>query len=140
MIDSSVGAKVRGLFKPISFHINQYREISFYDHVLTPIELSGSVAKASDSDILDTAEGYLKSLAEPVRQNRFVEYVSDKVVGKAGKERVRKLIVQCSVLKGSDMPLGTRFVYTVGDKNIHLYELPKYDAEDRENIQKDLWP
>jgi len=124
MIDSSVGAKVRGLFRPFSFHINQYREISFYDEVKTPIELSNTVSRAADSDILDVTAEYLALMAEPVRQNRLVEFVKDKVQGTAGKERVRKLIVQGSVKKDSHMPLGTRFVYTVGDKNIHLYELP----------------
>lgn len=124
MIDPSVGAKVRGLFKPFSFHINQYREISFYDQVKTPIELSNAVSRATDSEILDVTAEYLTSMAEPVRQNRLIEYVCAKVQGSAGVNRVRKLIVQCTVKKGEHQPLGTRFVYTVGDRNIHFYEMP----------------
>jgi KaiC/GvpD/RAD55 family RecA-like ATPase len=135
MVDSSVGAKVRGLFKPFSFHINKCREISFYDQVKTPIELSDISSPPTDADILDTAAEYLGLMAEPVRQNRLVEYVRDKVEGSAGINRVRKLIVQGAVKKGDHRPLGTRFVYTVGERNIHLYELP----EGQDNAQRQIW-
>ena len=122
--DTAVGAKVRGLFKPVSFHINRYREISFYDHVKTPIELSNTVCKATDGEILDVASEYLKTLKEPIRQNKLIEFVCAKIEGEAGINKVRKSIVQASVKKGDSRPLGTRFVYTIGDKNVHLYEMP----------------
>ena len=68
---------------------------------------------------------YLRFRNEPVLQKHLLQYVSDKVKGRVGEKRVRKLIVQCSVPAGDEMPLGTRFVFTIGDKNAHFYELPK---------------
>jgi hypothetical protein len=72
MIDTSIGAKVRGLFKPFSFHIDQYREITFYDKAFIPIDLMHpSEIKATDTEILDTATKYLSILKEPIRQNQL---------------------------------------------------------------------
>ena len=96
------------------------------------IDLSNTgVPKATKEDILGTAEAYLKSLGKPVIQNKLVEYTTDKVEGQAGKKRVRQLIVQRSVKQGDCEPSGTRFVYTVGEKNSHYYELPKETGQER---------
>ena len=125
VIDTDRGAKVRGLFKPFSFHINTSREISFYDKAKDLIDLSNTgVAKATDEDIIVVAEKYLKSRDEPVGQLQLVEYTMDKVDGQAGKRKVRETIVKRSVMIGDHQPFGTRFVFKVGDRNTHFYELP----------------
>jgi len=135
IVDSDKGAKVRGLFKPFSFNIDKYRKISFYDDALNLIDLSNTgTPKATDDAILTTAEEYLKSRGEPIPQAHLVEYTMDKVEGQAGKKRVREIIVQRSIEEGAHEPSGTRFIYTVGERNSHLYELPKEDIK-----QGKLW-
>jgi hypothetical protein len=131
MIDSSVGAKVRGLFKPFSFHIDQYRDVTFYDKAFIPIDLMHpSEIKATDSEILDTTEKYLSESNEPVKITPLIEYVQAKIEGEAGIKKIRKTIIQNSILKNDYLPKGTRFVYTVGAKNAHLYELPKFQKQE----------
>jgi hypothetical protein len=130
MIDASIGAKVRGLFQPFSFHIDKYRDITFYDQALTPIELMNQFEmKATDTEILETATEYLSKLKEPIRQNQFIEYVRAKIEGEAGINRIRKIIIRNSILKGDPQPAGTKFIYSVGDKNVHLYELLKIEKQ-----------
>lgn len=126
VVDTDRGAKVRGLFKSFSFNISESREITFYDNVIPLLDLSNTgVRKATDEDILDVAEAYLKSRREPVGQAHLVQYTMDKVEGQAGKQRVREIIVKRAMLKGDEKRLGTRFLYTVGKNNSHLYELPE---------------
>ncbi len=132
VVDSDRGAKVRGIFKPFSFHINQQREITLYDKALTLIDLSNtSTPKASDEEIIVVAEQYIKSCTEPVAQLQLVQYVVDKVEGQAGLQRVRKLLVQRAVKKGDYQLSGTRFIYTIGKKNAHLYDLPEEEKKQR---------
>ncbi len=135
IVDPGKGAKVRGLFKPFSFNIDKSRQITFHDRALKLIDLSNTgVPKASAGDILTITEEYLKSRGEPVGQAHLVQYTMDKVEGQAGKQRVREVIVKRSVQKGDYEPSGTRFVYTVGKRNIHMYELPKEEMR-----QRKLW-
>jgi|GEM_PF-1577658 len=128
--DPSRGAKVRGIFKPFSFHITPEREIQFYDSPLPVVDLSATTApKATDDEILTVATQYLEDREEPVTQAELIDYACDAVEGTAGKERVRKLIVKRSMLKDKfttqeEMPLGTRFVFTAGPRNKRLFELP----------------
>lgn len=135
VVDSDRGAKVRGLFKPFSFNVSPSREITFYKEALTLADSSNTgVPKATDDEILNTAEDYIKSCGKPVSQSQLVQYVVDKVEGLAGKNRVRKIIVKRSVQAGNTEPAGTRFLYTVGKRNSHSYELPKEVQE-----QRSLW-
>jgi hypothetical protein len=135
VVDSDKGAKVRGLFKPISFNIDKSRQIKFFDKPMNMIDLSNTgVLKATDGDILAAAEKYLKSRDESVPQKHLVEHVMDIIEGQAGKNRVRGVIAKRAVMEGDDEPFGTRFVYTVGDRNSHLYELPKEPPK-----QKEMW-
>ncbi len=124
MVDPAVGAKVRGLFKPFSFNIAQDRIVTFYSEVKTPIDLRDqNTIKATDLDILDTATNYLKQMKEPVSKTALAQHTSDMVAGQAGEKRVRKIISQHAVRKGTEQPLGTKFIYTLGKKNTHLYEV-----------------
>lgn len=128
--DSDRDAKVRGLFKPLSFNISPEREITFYDKALEVVDLSQTgTPKATDDEILTVAEQYLRDRDEPVTQVELVDYACDAVEGTAGKERVRKLIVKRAILKDKfttkeEMPLGIRFVFSAGQRNKRLYELP----------------
>jgi hypothetical protein len=85
--------------------------------------------KATDTEILETATEYLSKLKEPIRQNQFIEYVRAKIEGEAGINRIRKIIIRNSILKGDPQPAGTKFIYSVGDKNVHLYELLKIEKQ-----------
>lgn len=126
VVDSDKGAKVRGIFEPFSFNISPKREIIFHKKALKVVDLSNTrVANALDQDILEVAEQYLKSRNEPVKQSQLVEFTADKVEGQAGGGRVRKLIVKRSVKKGDNQSSGTRFMYEVGARNAHYYELIK---------------
>lgn len=128
--DPNKGAKVRGLFKPFSFNISPEREITFYDTPLQLIDFSQTgTPKATDEEILTVAEQYLKDRGEPIIQSELVDYACDAVEGTAGKERVRKLIVKRAMLKDKftskeEVPLGARFVFTAGERNKRLFELP----------------
>ncbi|MBV5327406.1 MAG: hypothetical protein JZU65_07185, partial [Chlorobium sp.] len=128
--DTDKGAKVRGVFKPFSFSISPEREVTFYEKALEAVDLSNTgTPKATDSEILDCAEQYLRDRGEPVVQSDLVEYTADRVEGQAGVERVRKLIVKRSVLKSNfttkkEMPFGARFLFEGGDRNKRLYQLP----------------
>jgi len=126
VVDSDKGAKVRGQFEPFSFHITKERDILLYDKPLDTIDRSNTgTAKATDEEIIEIAVGYVKSRATPVKQSQLVEYTSDMLAGKAGKNKVRSVIVQRAILKNEPIKLGTRLVYTVGKNNSHFYELPE---------------
>jgi len=135
--DNDHGAKVRGLFKPFSFNISTKREVTFYEKPLEMVDLSNTgTPKATDGEILDVAEQYLKDRGEPVPQPELVDYACDMVEGTAGKERVRKLIVKRAILKSTftvkeDLPFGIRFLFTTGAKNKRMYELPSNPPEQR---------
>ncbi len=132
VVDSDKGAKVRGLFKPISFNIDKARQITFLDNPLNMIDLSNTgVPKAMDGDIIAAAEKYLKGRGEPVSQKHLVQHVRDVIEGQAGENRVRGVIAKRAVMAGDYEPSGTRFIYTVGNKNAHLYELPKEAPKQR---------
>ena len=130
VVDPERNAKVRGIFEPFSFHISKTREIEMLDKVLMPIDLSGaSTQKATDEDILMAAEEYLKLRKEPVPQSTLVQQVVD-TVG-AGTKKVRGVIVRASTMKGENLKLGAKFVYTVGKRNAHFYELPAEEEKQR---------
>jgi len=122
VVDTDKGAKVRGIFKPFSFHISSAREITFYDKPLETIDRTATAsAKATDEEILTAVEDYLRSRGEPVLQFQLAEYIADMTM--AAIKRVKRLIVQNADPKGTKGS-HKRFVYTVGSKNAHRYELP----------------
>ncbi len=122
VVDTSKGAKVRGLFEPFSFNISTSREITFHKN---PLDLADNSAtsspKATDLEILETAKKYLAERDEPVGQSPLVQHVVD--MTKAGKNRVRGLIVRNSSQKDKPNSDDKMFAYTVGERNTHKYEL-----------------
>lgn len=126
VVDSDKGAKVRAVFEPFSFTISKDRKIAVLDKPIDTIDRSISgTAKASEEEIIQTAVDYLKKAPEPVKQSQLVDHTMDMLSGQAGKNKVRKVIVQSAVFKGEPLKLGTRLICTVGKKNSHFYELPE---------------
>lgn len=124
IVDPDKGAKVRGVFKPFSFNISSSREVTSYEKPLDLVDYSATATpKATDTEILDTAEEYLHSRGEPVSQHQLVNHTSDMTAAGAG--RVRRLIVQNSSAKDADQIDGKRFAYTIGKNNSHMYEMPE---------------
>ncbi|WP_136796193.1 AAA family ATPase [Desulfosediminicola ganghwensis] len=124
VVNPDKGAKVRGVFKPMSFHVSEAREVTFYDKPLETIDREATAApKATDDEILKAAKKYLSLIRKPVLQGKMVEYVAD-LTG-AGKGRVRKLIVQNAEPRDATHRSGKMFVYTLGKRNAHLIELPE---------------
>lgn len=128
VVDPDRGAKVRGIFKPFSFHVSEDREITFHEKPLPPIDRTATAApRATDDEIVETARLYLFQRGEPVLQKHLVQYSSD--MTSAGVKRVRQILVQHAEPKDSLTRAGRPFVYTVGDKNSHYYELPGQDGK-----------
>lgn len=124
VVDTSKRAKVRGIFEPISFHICPEREITLLDSALKLPDLTTTGAvKATNEEILTTVTGYLSECSKPVKQKDLAQHVAD-VTG-AGQKRVRNLIISNSAQKGLAEAFETRFVYTKGERNTFLYELPQ---------------
>lgn len=122
--DHDRGAKVRGIFKPFSFHISESREITFYENPLPVIDFTATATpKATDDEIIAEAKKYLFSQAESVPQRQLVQHTAD-VTG-SGEKRVRGVIARNSEPRDTMHRSGLPFLYIVGPKNIHLYELPK---------------
>lgn len=125
VVDPDKGAKVRGIFNPISFHVSEEREITHYENALPVIDRTiTATPKATDVDILDAAREYLISRGEPVVQNQLAQHTADKTG--VGISRVRKVIVQNSEPRKSSSESGKQFTYTVGKKNAHYYEVTKW--------------
>lgn len=126
VVDSDKGAKVRGIFKPFSFNISTSREITFYDKPKNVVDRTISATpKATDSEIINATIEYLKTATEPVKQKQLADHVAS-MTG-TGIRRIKQLIVQNADHKESPQGGDSPFVYTVGLKNAHLYELPKKD-------------
>jgi len=122
VVDTGKGAKVRGIFKPISFKISPDRKVTPYDEALKLPDLTTTGAvKATNDQILMATQEYLVECAEPVIQKELVQQVS--AITGASSRRVRNLIVQNSAQKGAGVSL--MFAYTKGGRNTFLYEIPQ---------------
>lgn len=122
--DHDKGAKVRGIFQPFSFHISESREITFYENPLPVIDNSATATpKATDDEIVDAAKKYLFTQTKPALQKQLVQHVAD-MTG-ASEKRVRQILVRHSEAKDAMHLSGLPFLYTIGAKNSHYYELPK---------------
>lgn len=123
VVDPDRNAKVRGIFRPFSFHISPDREITFYPQPLSLVDPTQTAApKATDDEILTAAAEFLGGMCEPIMQQVLVNRVCD-LTG-AGQKRVRQLITQHS--ERADLPakVGLKFWFTVGPNNRLLYRLP----------------
>jgi hypothetical protein len=122
VVDPDKGAKVRGLFEQISFNISADREVTTYKDPLPTIDFTATATpKATDDDIVDAARKYLIERNEPVPQRPLVQHVSD--VTATGEKRVRQVLVQNAEAKDALTLRGLPFLYTVGLRNAHSYEV-----------------
>ena len=123
VIDPDKGAKVRGIFQPISFHVSESREVTQYKDSLPLIDRTATAnIKATDDEIIEAAKTYLFKVGRPVLQKQLVQHIAD--LKGAGQKRVRKVIVQHSEYKDASHYKGMPLVFSTGDKNAHHYELP----------------
>ncbi len=128
VVDPDRGAKVRGLFNPISFHVSESREITHYKNVLPVIDRTiTATPKATDEEIVDAAKKYLFDRNEPVVQRQLVQHTAD--MAGTGMERTRRVLVQNSEPRDGLSLAGLPFLYSVGDKNAHFFELPEWKKE-----------
>ena len=127
--DSDHGAKVRGVFKPFSFHIGQDREVTIHERVVeVPNYTQTAALQATEEEIIDAAAGFLAEAGEPVTQTTLVDYVRD-LTG-AGRDRVRRLINANARRDGTEGR--SRFVFTIGARGRLEYSLPQREPEQGE--------
>ena len=130
--DPDHGAKVRGIFRPFSFHIGPDREVTLYDKpVDMPDHTLTATPTATEEEILDAAAGFLAEAGEPVAQTTLVSQVRAMVT--AGRDRVRALIVANSMKDGGEG--NKRFVYTIGARGRLDYSLPQRAPEQGEMFE-----
>lgn len=117
--DPDKGAKVRGLFKPFSFHIDEDRVVTLHEKSLAlPDRAQTRSHKSTDEEILAAAEGVLESYGVPLNKTTLLQEVHGMVT--AGRTRIEKLLVQHTARKGSALRTRYRFEYTIGQRNSHL--------------------
>ena len=129
VVDSEKGAKVRGIFKPFSFHIDEQRNITFYEKALEVIDRTQTTDKATDAAILNALKLTLFESKEPLLKNSLSEQVSYLLA--AGQKRVRKLLTQNASMSGSNS--FKIFTYSIGEHNRHHYQL---EQRVREHLEK----
>lgn len=123
VVDHDRNAKVRGVFKPFSFHISESREITFYEK---PLELTDPTAtasaKATDEELLKVATTYLFEMGASVIQKQLVQHVADLTA--TGEKRVRQVIARNAEPKAKLTRQGLPLLFSPGEKNSLWYELP----------------
>ena len=124
--DPDHGAKVRGIFEPLSFHIGSDREVTVYEKpVEMPDNTLTATPTATEEEILDAAAEFLAEAGEPVSQSALVNQV--RAMTGAAHNRVRGLIVANSMKAGSEGH--KRVVYTIGARGRLDYSLPQGGPE-----------
>ena len=120
--DPDHGAKVRGIFRPFSFHIGQDREVAIHEKLVeVPDYTQTATLQATEEEVIDAAAKFLAEAGEPVTQSVLVNQV--RAMTGAGAERVRRLIVANQEKAGGEGR--KRFVYTIGGRGRLDYSLPQ---------------
>lgn len=120
--DPDRGAKVRGIFKPFSFHIDRDRTVTLHDKLIAvPDYAASATPTATDGEILEAVAKFLAEAGEPVSQNILVDHI--RAVTGAGRDRVRTTIVVNSMKEGDKG--GRQFIYTMGSRGRLDYSLPR---------------
>lgn len=95
--DPDKGAKVRGLYKPITFHIDKDRTVTM-KQIVTPVpDFSPGNAKKdklTEEDILEMVVDYLKDMDRPISQSAIVNAFQGE---KVGVNRFRGVLNACAV-------------------------------------------
>ena len=133
--DPDHGAKVRGVFKPFSFHIGKDREVTIHERVVDmPDYTESATLRATEEEIVDAAAEFLAEAGEPVAQSTLVNQVRAMVT--AGVERIRRLIVANSEKDGGGGR--KRFIYTIGARGRLSYSLPQVAPEQGEMFDAEV--
>lgn len=98
VVDPDKGAKVRGLYEPITFHIAKDRTVTLCDNVFPVPDWQPTSAKKdklTQEDILERIREYLSEQPEPVQQGHITDALM--VVPGASFHRVRQTLISCAV-------------------------------------------
>ena len=121
VVDPDKGAKVRGIFEPISFHIDEGRNVTqFKDAVPVPDWSPGAKSnKLTDEQIEDVIRDFLEEKGR-AKQGE----ITDTMKGKPGLSyhRVLKVLNACSV-HGEVGNQPGQIVYSVGQFNTKYYNV-----------------
>ena len=124
VVDQNKGAKVRGLFKAISFNISKSRDVTLLDNVVVlPDRTQTRNRFAEEDEIVQATIEVLTDAPSPIKKMDLVDIVRENVTGNTGASRVRKIISQ----HAED---GGVFDITTGDKNAHFISLRLLKEED----------
>lgn len=120
--DPDHGAKVRGIFKPFSFHIDMDRTVTLQDRLVEiPNYAASATPTATDGEILEAAVKFLAEVGEPVSQKTLVDHV--RAVTGAGYARVRTAVIANSMKEGGEGE--RRLTFTIGTRGSLNYSLPQ---------------
>jgi hypothetical protein len=120
--DPDKGAKVRGLYQSISFHITPDRTVSICQEVVQIPDYSKKAAKKgrlSEEDIQDYIRKYLQAQSEPVSQNQLLAAFKDEP--RIPYHALRNTLTACAVLEHAEMPKGQIFMRNGGVYNRKTY-------------------
>lgn len=124
VVDPDKGAKVRGIFQPFSFHISEQREVTFYKNIIPPVDFSATATpKATEEEIVEAARKHLLLIGKPILLTGLAEQVA--AVTYSGVKRVRQVLIRNAEPKDAIHHEGKVFLYQVGERNGHFYELAK---------------
>jgi len=98
VVDPNKGAKVRGLYEQLTFHIARDRTVTLCDKVVPVPDwqpVSAKQGKLTEEEILSRIQEYLSEQPEPVQQ----VHITDALMGEPGASfhRVRKALISCAV-------------------------------------------
>ncbi len=123
VVDPDKGAKVRGLFEPISFHIDENRNVTQYGKAFDPPDYSPEAKKRktiSNEKIEDAIRTYLKKQSTRIKQSDLIDEISK--VSQIGQNRIHKVlsIVSVEVTKASRPG---QIYYSVGYRGVKSYQV-----------------
>lgn len=122
VVDPDKGAKVRGLYEPISFHIAPDRTVTINKDVVSVPDWTPGGAKRrklTDEEIQEMIQDFLRDISEPVSQT----IILDRLKGKPGTgiNRTRQVLNACCVPQNEATQTGQIFCVENGQFNKKLY-------------------
>jgi len=125
VIDIAKGAKTRGIFNPISFHIDKNREVTMYEGALNlPDRAATKAKKATDDEILNIAESILIDVGDPICKSELVKKTHAVLRDIAGEQRIKDVLTINSCLKRDGEKSIQPFEYFKGDRNAQMFSTP----------------
>lgn len=123
VIDPDKGAKVRSLYKSVSFHIAPDRTVTLNAALVPVPDWSPGGAKKDKltvEEITEKIRDFLREMGNPVSQTIVVDSIKDKLPG-TGILRIRNVLNTCAVLQTDATTPGQIYYYTSGLYNRKVY-------------------